>query len=144
MSSDHRLGRSRPEDTDLQRGFMAGVRACAHHLPCFDAWAGDRVTDCIARGLLEEIEDISQDPGEDLCERDWLKNDIAPDQLLSQEIAEDVYLEIFDLLAPAIGEDAAEIASTALKGKLESLLEKSIDQRIRLHPRTEETPPIRT
>lgn len=142
MSDEPRLGRSLPGDSDYMRGFMAGVRACVHYMPCFDAWAGSRAIDDIARGLLEGVDDLSQDPGEDLHTREWLSTDLSKaDKHLSIEIAQEASPELEALLAPLIGQEKAEIASKALKKQLQPIIEKHIDDRIRLEPRTDRTPP---
>jgi hypothetical protein len=142
MSDELRLGRSLPGDSEHMRGFMAGVRACAHFMPCFDAWAGSRAVDSIARGLLEGVEDPSQDPGEDLHTKSWLGiESAAEDNHLALEIAQDVMIDLDAILAPLIGAENADTASKAISDKLEGITRKAIDERIRLEPRTDMTRP---
>lgn len=124
------------------RGFMSGVRACVHYMPCFDAWAGSRAVDSIARGLLEGVDCPSQDPGEDLHAKPWLSiESSAADNHLALEIAQEVMIDLNGILAPLIGSENAETASSAISKKLESITRKAIDERIRLEPRTDITRP---
>lgn len=117
---------------------MAGVRACVHYMPCFDAWAGSRAIDSIARGLLEGVDCPSQDPGEDLHTKSWLGIKSAEaDNHLALEIAQDVMIDLDSILTPLIGRENAEIASKAVSEKLEGIARQAIDERIRLEPRTD-------
>ena len=117
---------------------MAGVRACVNELPAFDAMAGNRSIDNIARGLLESVESLTQDPGEDLHTRDWLSIEVPKeDALLAEEVADEVANEIWEILEPLIGRDNALMARDALHSRMRVLLEKAIDGRIRLEPRTD-------